>query len=474
MVLARMFPQAHEYARNPVGWIRSRLGEFCWSKQRAICRSVVHNRYTAVPSCHDSGKSFIASRIVSWWVDVHPPGEAFAITTAPTAHQVDAILWREIGRAHRKAGLPGRITLDSKWRLGAAHGDELIAYGRKPADYNPDSFQGIHQRYVLVVIDEANGVPKWLFDAVDTLVTNSNARVLAIGNPDSPASHFAHICKPNSGWNVIHIDGLKTPNFTDELVPDDLRDLLLSPEWVEERRARWGVGSMLWESKVRGRFPVVTDDTLIQPDWWDQAAERNLDPRGYVGQIGADIARYGDDSSMVYRNQGGYLRRFKSWTKTGTTKSAERILRMLNEEPGLECLIDGTGVGGGVYDDLSEKGAPVHEFISSRSPSDDRFHNLRAEAFWHLRELFEFGMIDVDPDDEELKSQLTSLKWTLTQTGKIKIESKDDYRKRMRSASPDAADAAMMACWDGPSYDPTLLDHGATPALTADLLEVIW
>jgi hypothetical protein len=46
-----------------------------------------------------------------------------------------------------------------------------VAYGRKPADYDPAAFQGIHARYVLVIIDEADGVPKSIFDAVDALAT---------------------------------------------------------------------------------------------------------------------------------------------------------------------------------------------------------------------------------------------------------------------------------------------------------------
>jgi hypothetical protein len=84
-----------------------------------------------------------------------------------------------MGNAHRKAGLPGRITLDAKWYIG----NELVAYGRTPADYDPAAFQGIHARYVLVIIDEAGGLPKSIFDAVDALATNVDARVVAVGNP---------------------------------------------------------------------------------------------------------------------------------------------------------------------------------------------------------------------------------------------------------------------------------------------------
>ena len=134
-----------------------------------------------------------------------------------------------------------------------------MAYGRKPADYDPAAFQGIHARYVLVIIDEAGGVPKSIFDAVDAvdaLATNIDARVVAVGNPDDPASHFATIYKPGSGWHVETISALDTPACTGEEVPAELLPLLVSPEWVEERKLRWGVTSPIYQSKVLGEFRI--------------------------------------------------------------------------------------------------------------------------------------------------------------------------------------------------------------------------
>ena len=203
-------PPENPYVRDPVGWVTSTLGEFWWSGQHRMAQSVVENRYSAFKASHDVSKSHTMSRLALWWIDVHPPGEAFVVTTAPTTPQVEAILWRYMGNAHRKAGLPGRITLDAKWYIG----NELVAYGRKPADYDPAAFQGIHARYVLVIIDEAGGVPKSIFDAVDALATNIDARVVAVGNPDDPASHFATICKPGSGWHVETISAFDTPAYT--------------------------------------------------------------------------------------------------------------------------------------------------------------------------------------------------------------------------------------------------------------------
>jgi hypothetical protein len=275
-------PPENPYVRDPVGWVTNSLGEFWWSGQHRMAQSVVENRYSAFKASHDVSKSHTMSRLALWWIDVHPPGEAFVVTTAPSTPQV---------------------TLDAKWYIG----NELVAYGRKPADYDPAAFQGIHARYVLVIIDEAGGVPKSIFDAVDALATNIDARVVAVGNPDDPASHFATICKPGSGWHVETISAFDTPAYTGEKVPEELLPLLVSPEWVEERKLRWGVNSPIYQSKVLGDFPDLSDDTLILPRWIEAAQKRSL-PRTRRPLVAADIARFGEDETVIMRREGGWIR----------------------------------------------------------------------------------------------------------------------------------------------------------------------
>lgn len=452
------------YLTDPVGWIRDMLGEFFWSKQREIAESVRDNRYTAVQSCHDAGKSFCASRLVAWWLSVHPPGEAFSVTTAPTAAQVSAILWREIRRAHRKGKLHGYITSGAvpEWKLPDG---EPIGYGRKPADEDQAAFQGIHAMYPLIVVDEAGGVPKTLFEAVDALATNENARVLAIGNPDSSTSYFAEICKPGSGWNVIRVDGLQTPNFTaeavaehpalvelfDELglspsteeVPDDLRPLLLSPMWVAERIARWGVTSPIFTAKVRGDFPEIGEDVLIDPALIRAAQERTLDPGPYA-ILGVDVARFGTDRSVIVLRRGPVARVVADNSKQATTETTGHVVVAHREHSADEIRVDGVGVGGGVVDQLVEQGYDVVDMQAGAAAVDgEHFLNARAEWYWALRERFEAGDMDLDPDDDDLAGQLGSIRYKFTARGQIQIESKDDMRKR-KLPSPDRADGLML------------------------------
>lgn len=457
-VMARLFPPEDPFTDDPVGWVQEKTGEFLWSKQREACESVAENRYTAVHSCHGSGKSFVASRIVAWWLSTHPIGEAFAITTAPTAAQVDAILWREIRKVYQKLERHpqierrslGRVTLDSKWYMG---GDELVAYGRKPADYDESAFQGIHARYVLVVIDEACGVPENLYNAVESIVTNDNSRVLAIGNPDDPASYFAKICESHQGWNVIHISAFDSPAFTGETVPPDLLDLLVGPTWVNERKKKWGEGSPIYTAKVLGLFPEVTQDTLITPKMIREAQERVLNDFDH-GIFALDVARKGDDRTCMYRNRGGRIRKVWESHAEDTMRTAGRAKAELDDLMNqVSCIVDVVGVGAGVFDRLAEQNCPVIPFSAANKAAEPKkYKNLRAEHWWKLRELFEEGQVDIDPEDDDLAAELLSIKWWINSSGQIQIESKEDMKKR-GVPSPDHADTVMMSTMSDDVYD---------------------
>jgi hypothetical protein len=440
-------PKPDPHINDPAGWIRTRLGEHPWSKQQEIAEAVVNHRRTAVKSCHDSGKSFIASRLADWWIDVHPPGEAFVVSTAPTYKQVHAILWEEIRKAAKSAErrgkkLPGRVLQSDEWKLDDG---TLVGFGRKPADTDEHGFQGIHRRYVLVIIDEACGVPDQLWTAVETITTNADCRILAIGNPDDPNTEFGRVCKPGSGWNVIQISAFDTPNFTDEPVPDGLRPLLLSPEWVEDKKRRWGVESPRYTAKIMGDFPDIGDDTLIPPSWIEAAQLRTCEPT-IQQALGVDVARFGTDRTIIMRAEGPIIRCVGSHAKQATTETTGHVVAATRDLiGGYEIRVDGVGVGGGVVDQLAEQGYSVLDMQAGAGAADrEHFLNARAEWYWGLRQRFEDGDIDIDPDDDELAAQLGAMRYKFTSRGQIQIESKDDMRKR-GLPSPDRADAVMLA-----------------------------
>lgn len=432
------------YLNDPVGWVRDRLGGHLWSKQQEIACSVVENIRTTVKSCHNAGKSHLAGLIAAWWIDVHPPGEAFIVSTAPSYPQVHAILWEEIRKAAKRPGrepLPGRVLQSDEWKLDDG---TLVGWGRKPADTDQHGFQGIHRRYVLVILDEACGIPEQLWTAVEAITTNADCRILAIGNPDDPNTEFGKVCKPGSGWNTIRISAFDTPNFTDEPIPEHLRPLMLSTEWVEDKRHRWGETSPRYVAKVLGEFPEIGDDTLISPRWIEAAQQRALEP-GPHSVLGVDVARFGADSTIFALARGPVVRIVEEYAKLRTTETTGHVIVAKREHNVHELRVDGVGVGAGVVDELLEAGHDVVDMQSGAAAMDsEHFANARAEWWWGLRQCFEDGDIDIDPDDDDLATQLGAMKYKYTARGQVLIESKDDMRKR-GLPSPDRGDAVMLA-----------------------------
>ena len=428
---------------NPQAWINARLGEHTWSKQAEIAASVVTNTRTAVKSCHGIGKSFIASRLALWWIDTHRPGEAIVVSTAPTYAQVHAILWEEIRKGHRKGALAGKVLKSDEWQDDAG---DIVGFGRKPADANEHGFQGIHRLYVLVILDEACGIPKQLFTAAEAIVTNENCRILAIGNPDDPGTEFGKVCRPGSGYNVISVSAFESPNFTGETVPDPLPKLLVSRDWVDDKRRRWGESNPLWKSKVLGEFPEIGENTLIHPAWITRAQQADM-PAGAPRTLGVDVARFGTDKTVICLREGPRARIVKRINHSPTTVTTGTVMQLQRELSTPVAQVDGVGVGGGVVDMLAEYGAPAVDMQAGAAAFGEdahRFKNVRAQWYWGLREAFEAGEIDLDPNDDDLAGQLAELRYTLDSRGQIVIESKDDMKKRGVN-SPDDADALMLA-----------------------------
>lgn len=439
-----------ELPQDPVQFVRDELSEHPWSVQRKIMRSVVEHRKTAVPSSHGTGKSYTAARVACWWLEGHAPGDAFVVTSAPSDHQVGAILWREIRRAHAIGSLAGRTNLANEWYIGPAGAEELVAYGRKPQDLKDakqamQTFQGIHARYVLVILDESTGIPPWLWAATDTLVTNEASRVLAIGNPDDPASHFEQVCRPGSGWNVMHVSTFDTPNFTGEPVPEHLRELLPSKVWEEEMREAWGADHPHYIAKVLGQFADTSDDRVISPAMVKAAQLREL-PGSERGAFGLDVARYGTDHSVLYRDRGGVVRFVAKWRKQSTAETRVAVMGITSKVPAVPVGVDADGLGGGVYDEMVLAGQKAVAFTAAgKVQQPRRFKNRRSELWWSYREEMEAGLIDLDPDDDELAAQLQQPKWDQNNARRlIRVETKEEMAAR-GVKSPDFADAAIIA-----------------------------
>lgn len=441
--------QRQKWGKSPTAWIEERLGETLWSKQREICDSVVANRKTTVPSCFASGKSYLAARLACWWIDTHPLGDAFVVTTATTMSQVKAVLWRELGRAHSKGNLPGRLNQTEWWVVNPTSGvEELVAFGRKPQDTDQTALQGIHAPFVLIIIDEAAGVPATLYDAVESLIANEDSRILAIGNPEDGTSDFAKSVLPKSGWHVIKIRAWDTPNFSGEDVSTLLKKSLISKIYVDEKRIKWGENSAMWKAKIEAEFPQSREDGLIPINLILAAQERTLEP-GEPNELGVDVGG-GTNKSVIAHRRGPVVRILKRTSDPDTMGTCGEVAAILKDTEATEAKVDEVGIGRGVRDRARELGLPVVGVnVGMQAKDNEHFANIRAEAYWGLRERFEAGDVDLPPkeEDDDLAAQLVELRFKRTSRGIIQIETKDEMRRR-KVPSPDDADAVMLAFMD--------------------------
>lgn len=445
------------YLTDPVAWASDVLGKHMWSKQADIANSVVEHTHTAVVSCNGAGKSATAGIMGSWWIAVHDPYEVAMICSAPTYPQIARVLFRELKDNHKLAAvngfaLPGHINQSEEWKLDDEYGT-LIGFGRRPSDTDiVSAFQGIHRRFVFVILDEAGGIPTDLYTAAEAVTTSADSRVLAIGNPDRRGTEFHRIFREDETWNKIKISAMDSPNFTGEWVPEDVSPLLIQKSWVERQAKAWGVDSARYRSKVLGEFPEEDDTTFFSQTALDKAHDVQIeDDAQETAVLGVDLARFGDDDSVIYINRGGRLRHYKSWSKATAIESANRVHQAAMETGATEVRVDAAGLGGPVVDQLvviaDGRYTVISMMGSAASPDRTRWFNARAFNFDSLREQMVTGKLDVDPDDKALFDEMMMLRYKFHTTGSIQIESKDDMRSR-GIKSPDNLDSAVYACVD--------------------------
>jgi hypothetical protein len=451
------------YLNNPLDWVKDKLDETIWSKQVEMLNSVRDNKRTAVYSCHRIGKSYIFARVAFWWLDCHKPGEALVITTAHSNLQVKMALWREMNRVHAKGKFPGRMNQTEYWSPVGLNGkEEMIAFGRKPKDDDHTALQGTYSKYVLVLGDEAAYLQDPLWDGMDTLVSNEFSKVAVFGNPDDPNTRFAKVCSPGSGWNPIQVGYKDTPNFTSEDVPQDIKGMLISQEWVDQKKKDWGENSSMYISKVLGNFPENSVDSLIPISWIRAAQEKTLIPTLPI-IIGSDVGG-GGDKNVNYIRRGKVYRRIRSNQVDNTMTTLDNCITDIQTHRASQLRIDSIGIGRGASDRAKQITLDQHEVrerpvyvqsaskimgveVSSKASKPESFVNLRSEGYWNLRELFNPANgenIDIDPLDDDLANELVNIKYT-TSNGRIQIESKKEMKARTKGKSPDNADSLMLA-----------------------------
>lgn len=461
------------YANEPVYFVEDIIRAIPDEHQRNILRSVRDNPMTSVRSGHGIGKSTTEAWTVIWWLMTRPFPKIPC--TAPTQHQLFDILWAEISKWLRNnPELREEIIWTKEKVYLKGYPEEWFAVARTAT--NPEALQGFHSQHLLFIIDEASGVKDETFEPVLGALSEENARLLMMGNPTKLAGFFFDSHNKNQAqYCAIHVD--------------DRDSKRISKKFVQQIIDMFGIDSDVFRVRVAGQFPKSMPDSFIPRSICETAAgQRSQVEHPELITIGVDVARYGNDSSVIYpvfdlcQSQP-----YKQYAHNNTVELADNIEELVIQyaldwcgpeySARIAVKIDCDGLGVGVFDILNTKcweivqkaeslrkeqyGEEYNqipqlelEFMESHfgaeggkvSESDPvEYFNSTGLMWGKVREALKAGTLQI-PDDEQLIKQLSNRRYRVEDDGSIRLERKEDMKKR-GVPSPDIADALALALY---------------------------
>ena len=424
------------YKDDPVLFVKEVLGATPYDYQAEFLDALASGeRKMSVRSGHGTGKSTTSSWAMLWYVLLRFPNKV--VVTAPTSGQLFDALFAELKRWINE--LPPQLQVlltvkSDRVELTAAPAEAFISARTSRAE-TPEALAGVHSQNVLLVVDEASGVPEKVFEAAAGSMSGHSATTILLSNPTrSSGTFFESQTRLADTWWTRRWSCVESP--------------LVSEEFVDEMRARYGEDSNAFRIRVLGEFPMADDDTIIPFHLADSAIKRDIEiPEDTKPIWGLDVARFGADKTALCKRYGNVVTEITSWQGLDLMQTVGRVMA---EYEGLspsmrpsEILVDSIGVGGGVVDRLRELGAPVRGINVGEAPAmGNTYMNLRAELWFKTKGWLEDRSCKL-PNDDQLLAELTSIRYAFTPGGKMKAESKDDMRKRGLK-SPDLADALCL------------------------------
>jgi hypothetical protein len=423
------------WQRDPVAFVREVFSVEPDPWQAEMLRDIiVHNRIS-VRSGHGVGKTTALAWAIIWWMATHYPVKVAC--TAPSANQLYDILWSEIRMWLRRAMpvIQSQFVVKSD-RIDLVGGGDSFASARTARSDSPDALQGFHSENMLFIIDEAPGVPDVIFEVARGAMSTPGAKQILTGNPTRRTGYFANSQKPTSGFHKIHVSSVDSSR--------------VSREWVEEMKEEYGEDNPVYKVRVLGEFADSDVNTFMAYDLVKSAVGRPVVMSLLQKPVwGLDVARFGADRScLVVRYPYGVPEMPVVWSGLDTMELTGQVVAKFNATPERErpsaVYVDVIGIGSGVVDRLRELGLPVVPVNVSEVPSFESSgaHKMRDELWLTALKWFETRQVAI-PDHLGLITELTSVCYGFASTGKIKMEAKDDYKKR-GNRSPDVADAFVL------------------------------
>ncbi len=422
--------------------------ELCWAKLEVNSnpnaahsdklRELSRKFGMSIMSGVGTGKGALASILILWFLSVFPYPKCVAVS--PSARQLRDNLWAELAKWHQKSKIRDWFEWQSdKFFLKECHGQQWFisartANPRNSADEQAETLAGIHEDFVLIVGDEATGVPDPVFRPLEATLTRKCNLCLLTFNP-TKGKGFAYDTqfKERHQWVTFRWNSEESD--------------LVTRESIERLERKYGRESNAFRIRVLGLPPLSGDNEVIPWDYIEDAVDKELEPFPSDKLIfSLDVGAGGDDSVLLKRLGPKVLSPLEARGYNEPTKVVDWVVRdVLAHSPAL-LYGDVIGWGWGVIGEIERKvkgiGTDVVSVkVSEKAFNEERFHRLRDELWWRMREAFERGTISI-PDDPILKGDLNAPRYD-DSTGIIKIESKEQMKKR-GIESPNRADALMM------------------------------
>ena len=417
------------YKDDPVSFVKIAIGVTPDHWQEEVMRAVAAGeRRISIRAGHGVGKSSCCAWILIWHAVCFFPQKS--VVTAPTSGQLFDALFAEVKYWINRLPDPIKAlfeTTSEKVVLKAAPEASFISARTSSAD-RPEALAGIHSQHVLLIVDEASAVPEPVFESAAGSMSGDSACTILIGNPTRNSGMFFNTHhKLSSDWKTYHVSCLDSPR--------------VSKDFVEQIKSTYGPDSNAYKIRVLGEFALRDDDTLIPAELVDAAMTRDVvldekEPLVY----GIDVARFGDDRSVLCKRRGNVVAEFKTWQGLDLMQLTGAIVNEAKIDKPAEMCIDSIGLGSGVADRLRELGHVVRDVnVSEASAMNPQAAKLRDELWLSVKEWLNARACKL-PKMDELRQELVAPTYTFTSNGKIKVEGKQEMKRRgMRS--PDLADS---------------------------------
>ncbi len=395
------------------------------------------HRRLSIRSGHGVGKSTCAASLMVWFLLTRYPAKI--VVTAPTASQLYDALFAEVKRRIKEMpkALSQLLDMTTDRIVLKASPTEAFISARTSSKERPEAMAGVHSENVLLIFDEASGIPEEVFESAAGSMSGHNATTLLLGNPIRTSGMFYRTqTELAADWWTRAVSCYDNP--------------LVSEDFIKDMGTRYGEESNAFRCRVLGEFPMAEEDTLIPMHLVEAAIERDIKPAATMPVVwGLDIARQGMDRTALCKRRGNILLEpVKTWRDKDLMETVGLVLNEYETTPyqdkPQEILADIIGIGAGVVDRINEldicpcRGVNVAE----ASPLKEKYNRLRDQLWAECKQWFEERECRI-PKDDTLIAELTTPKFNFTTTGKLKVEAKQDMKKR-GFASPDVADALIL------------------------------